>query len=229
MIESRWHNLNVVLVSMPFYSAVRPSLQLGLLSAIGRAHGFSVETLHLNLDFAARVGLPLYEALCEQRGLQLLDQTVALDRLTVGRDPGGRVRLRRHYRFEFTRDGAARDRAGEPAEVGGGGDQQPVGREPPERLAAVLEDPLRAAELARRAVEEGWPVREVERRAAGSRGARRRPARRHEAGADPVVRALEEALGEHLFEWFIRNKREEWDRYQQHVSGFELETYLPIL
>ena len=36
-------------------------------------------------------------------------------------------------------------------------------------------------------------------------------------------------LGEHLFEWFLRNKRAEWDRYQRHVSRFELEEYLPIL
>jgi glutamine synthetase len=38
-----------------------------------------------------------------------------------------------------------------------------------------------------------------------------------------------EALGEHLFEWFLRNKSAEWDRYQRHVSRFELEEYLPIL
>lgn len=38
-----------------------------------------------------------------------------------------------------------------------------------------------------------------------------------------------EALGEHVFDWFLRNKRAEWDRYQQHVSQFELETYLPVL
>ncbi|HAX81785.1 MAG TPA: glutamine synthetase [Actinobacteria bacterium] len=37
------------------------------------------------------------------------------------------------------------------------------------------------------------------------------------------------ALGEHLFEWFLRNKSAEWDRYQRHVSRFELEEYLPIL
>jgi glutamine synthetase len=37
------------------------------------------------------------------------------------------------------------------------------------------------------------------------------------------------ALGEHVFEWFLRNKRKEWDRYQRHVSRFELEEYLPIL
>ncbi|MDR9451135.1 MAG: glutamine synthetase, partial [Acidimicrobiia bacterium] len=38
-----------------------------------------------------------------------------------------------------------------------------------------------------------------------------------------------EALGEHVFDWFLRNKRKEWDRYQHHVSQFELEEYLPIL
>ena len=38
-----------------------------------------------------------------------------------------------------------------------------------------------------------------------------------------------EALGEHMFGWFLRNKRKEWDRYQRHVSQFELEEYLPIL
>ena len=38
-----------------------------------------------------------------------------------------------------------------------------------------------------------------------------------------------EALGEHVFDWFLRNKRAEWERYQHHVSKFELETYLPIL
>ncbi len=40
---------------------------------------------------------------------------------------------------------------------------------------------------------------------------------------------MADALGEHVFDWFLRNKRAEWDRYQHHVSRFELETYLPIL
>jgi glutamine synthetase len=40
---------------------------------------------------------------------------------------------------------------------------------------------------------------------------------------------MAEALGEHVFSWFLRNKRKEWDRYQHHVSRFELETYLPVL
>ena len=37
------------------------------------------------------------------------------------------------------------------------------------------------------------------------------------------------ALGEHVFEWFLRNKRREWSRYQRHVSRYELTEYLPIL
>lgn len=37
------------------------------------------------------------------------------------------------------------------------------------------------------------------------------------------------ALGEHVFEWFLRNKYDEWKRYEQHVSTFELGNYLPVL
>ncbi|HSL58722.1 MAG TPA: glutamine synthetase family protein [Acidimicrobiales bacterium] len=36
-----------------------------------------------------------------------------------------------------------------------------------------------------------------------------------------------EALGEHIFEWFLRNKRSEWADYKAHVSAFELARYLP--
>jgi glutamine synthetase len=38
-----------------------------------------------------------------------------------------------------------------------------------------------------------------------------------------------EALGEHVFEWFIRNKRAEWQEYKTQVSQFELDRYLPRL
>ena len=38
-----------------------------------------------------------------------------------------------------------------------------------------------------------------------------------------------ETLGEHVFEWFIRNKRAEWSDYKSHVSRFELDRYLPRL
>jgi glutamine synthetase len=38
-----------------------------------------------------------------------------------------------------------------------------------------------------------------------------------------------EALGEHIFEWFLRNKRAEWRSYKTHVSQFELDRYLRAL
>jgi glutamine synthetase len=36
-----------------------------------------------------------------------------------------------------------------------------------------------------------------------------------------------ETLGEHIFEWFLRNKRSEWMDYKAQVTPFELERYLP--
>ena len=38
-----------------------------------------------------------------------------------------------------------------------------------------------------------------------------------------------EVLGEHIFEWFLRNKRREWRDYKTHVSAFELQRYLGSL
>jgi glutamine synthetase len=38
-----------------------------------------------------------------------------------------------------------------------------------------------------------------------------------------------EALGEHVFDEFLRNKRLEWDAYRSYVSPFEIERYLPLL
>lgn len=37
------------------------------------------------------------------------------------------------------------------------------------------------------------------------------------------------ALGEHIFEWFLRNKRAEWMDYKAQVTPFELSRYLPNL
>ena len=38
---------------------------------------------------------------------------------------------------------------------------------------------------------------------------------------------VHDALGGHIFEWFLRNKRSEWRAYKSHVSQWELERYLP--
>ncbi|MGI9604787.1 MAG: type I glutamate--ammonia ligase [Acidimicrobiales bacterium] len=60
-----------------------------------------------------------------------------------------------------------------------------------------------------------------------------------EAGVDTLPRSLDEALdemerselvrdalGDHIFEWFLRNRRAEWDDYARRVTHFELDRYL---
>jgi len=62
---------------------------------------------------------------------------------------------------------------------------------------------------------------------------------RREIGIEPLPRSLHEALdvmeesklardtlGDHVFEWFLRNKRSEWADFQSRVTPFELERYL---
>ncbi len=40
---------------------------------------------------------------------------------------------------------------------------------------------------------------------------------------------VRDALGEHVFQSFIRNKKIEWDEYRTQVTDYELERYLPVL
>jgi glutamine synthetase len=37
-----------------------------------------------------------------------------------------------------------------------------------------------------------------------------------------------EALGEHVFDYFLRNKRAEWEQYRANVTPFELKHYLSL-
>jgi glutamine synthetase len=48
----------------------------------------------------------------------------------------------------------------------------------------------------------------------------------HAAQDSKVLRGC---LGEHVHEFLIRNKREEWDAYKAYVTPYELERYFPIL
>jgi glutamine synthetase len=48
----------------------------------------------------------------------------------------------------------------------------------------------------------------------------------HVAEHSELVR---ETLGDHVFEFLIRNKHEEWDAYKSYVTPYELERYLPLL
>ncbi|MGZ0217560.1 MAG: glutamine synthetase family protein [Acidimicrobiales bacterium] len=62
---------------------------------------------------------------------------------------------------------------------------------------------------------------------------------RREIGVEPLPRSLDEALdvmeeselardalGDHVFEWFLRNKRAEWAEFSSQVTPFELDRYL---
>ena len=40
---------------------------------------------------------------------------------------------------------------------------------------------------------------------------------------------VREALGEHIFEWFLRNKRHEWREYKTQVTPYEINRYLKSL
>lgn len=64
------------------------------------------------------------------------------------------------------------------------------------RALLSVDDSVRQAELARAAVRKDWSVREMERRAGQVAGRGRK--RKAQRPKDPVVRALEEALQEHL-------------------------------
>jgi ParB family transcriptional regulator, chromosome partitioning protein len=67
------------------------------------------------------------------------------------------------------------------------------------RALLGIEDPGRVAELGRRAAEEGWSVREVERRASLKKAERAGNGKqRAPSSSDPIVHALEEALRERL-------------------------------
>lgn len=51
-------------------------------------------------------------AACRRHGVQLLDETVHLNRMGLARDGRGQVRIRRYYRFEFSQDALSRYQGG---------------------------------------------------------------------------------------------------------------------
>ena len=56
------------------------------------------------------------------------------------------------------------------------------------------------------------------------------PANLHEAiVAMEGSELVRQTLGEHVFEFVLRNKRAEWQDYRRQVSAYELDRYLPIL
>ena len=59
----------VALVNMPFSFSKYPSIQLGTLSTLLKSQGMAVDCHHLNVRFAHKIGVPLYELICEKRAL----------------------------------------------------------------------------------------------------------------------------------------------------------------
>jgi ribosomal peptide maturation radical SAM protein 1 len=65
--ESVGVDFSVALVCMPFASADRPSIQLGLIGAISESAGFKTDLYHFNIDLSADLTPEIYEQLCERR------------------------------------------------------------------------------------------------------------------------------------------------------------------
>ena len=94
-------------------------------------------------------------------------------------------------------------------------------------LAAGLKGVEEGYELPPETEDNIFAMTDTERRAAGIE--------RLPHNLDEALRAMEaselvaEALGEHVFDFFLRNKRVEWDQYRAQVTPFEVERYLPML
>ena len=72
-------------------------------------------------------------------------------------------------------------------------------------------------------IAEKYPLEKIE-------PAKTLPANLHEAIlAMEASQLVRETLGEDVFEFFLRNKRAEWNEYRRQVSAFELDRYLPVL
>ncbi|QTE28416.1 type I glutamate--ammonia ligase [Pengzhenrongella sicca] len=94
-------------------------------------------------------------------------------------------------------------------------------------LAAGLKGIEEGYELPEGAEDDVWELTDSERRA---------------LGIEPLPQSLDQAisimerselvaetLGEHVFDFVLRNKRREWDEYRGQVTQFELQKFLPIL
>ena len=94
-------------------------------------------------------------------------------------------------------------------------------------LAAGMKGIEEGYELTREAEDDVWSLNERERKS---------------LGIDPLPKSLQDAisvaesselladtLGEHVFDFFLRNKRAEWEEYRVQVSAFERDRMLPLL
>ncbi len=94
-------------------------------------------------------------------------------------------------------------------------------------LAAGMKGIEEGYELPREAEDDVWSLTERERK---SLGIEPLPRSLHDAiGIAESSELLAETLGEHVFDFFLRNKRAEWDEYRGQVSAFERDRMLPVI
>ena len=94
-------------------------------------------------------------------------------------------------------------------------------------LAAGMRGIEKGLDLPREAEDDVWSLTDRER---SSLGIEPLPKSLNEA-IEIAERSelLAETLGEHVFDFFLRNKRAEWDEYRGQVSAFERDRMLPVL
>ena len=94
-------------------------------------------------------------------------------------------------------------------------------------LAAGMKGIEQGMELPREAEDDVWSLTERERT---SLGIAPLPKSLNEAiEIAEKSELLAETLGEHVFDFFLRNKRAEWDEYRGQVSAFERDRMLPVV
>ena len=94
-------------------------------------------------------------------------------------------------------------------------------------LAAGLRGVQEGYELPPGAEDDVWALTDAERHALGIQ-----PLPEDLADAIALMEHSElvaETLGEHVFEFFLRNKRAEWEDYRAQVGQYERDRYLPVL
>jgi glutamine synthetase len=94
-------------------------------------------------------------------------------------------------------------------------------------LAAGMKGLEQQYDLPREAEDDVWSLSERERQALGLE---QLPKNLHDAIAVAErSELLAETLGEHVYDFFLRNKRQEWEEYRGQVSAFERDRMLPVI
>jgi len=94
-------------------------------------------------------------------------------------------------------------------------------------LGAGLKGIEEGYELPPETEDDVWSLTDSERRAMGIKPLPSSLGRALEVMEESELVA--DVLGEHVFDFFLRNKRQEWLDYRHEVSRFELDRYLPRL